>query len=73
MAINKEYIKGYFEIINSLFFKNKNITEKNMTEKEKEEQRRSFVYGNLKTDHPDITRELIDKIADEMMIENILK
>jgi hypothetical protein len=37
-----------------------------MTEEEKEAQRRSFVYGNLAIDNPEVTKELVNKIADEM-------
>ena len=37
-----------------------------MTPEEKEEQRRSFVYGNIKIENPRITREMVDKAADEI-------
>jgi len=36
------------------------------TAKEKEEQRRSFAYGNTKIENSRITRELIDKEADSL-------
>lgn len=38
-----------------------------MTEAQKEEQRRSFAYGNLacSTNHR-VSREIVDKVADEM-------
>ena len=37
-----------------------------MTPEEREAQRRSFVYGNLAIENPNITRELIDEVADQM-------
>lgn len=37
-----------------------------MTPGEKEEQRRSFAYGNTKIENPRITREMVDKAADEI-------
>ena len=37
-----------------------------MTPEEKEEQRRSFAYGNIKIENPRITREMVDKAADEI-------
>ena len=36
-----------------------------MTPEEREEQRRSFVYGNLKIDDDAVTRELIDEVAEK--------
>ena len=30
------------------------------------EQRRSFVYGNCAVENPTVTRELVDKVADDM-------
>ena len=35
-----------------------------MTSEEQEEQRRSFAYGNLKLHNPNITREDIDRAAE---------
>ena len=35
-----------------------------MTEEEKEEQRRSWAYGNTKLSNPAITREMVDEVAD---------
>ena len=37
-----------------------------MTSEETEAQRRSFAYGNAKIDNQNITREMIDKAADEI-------
>ena len=37
-----------------------------MTDEEREEQRRSFVYGNCSISNPDVTRELVDEVADEL-------
>ena len=37
-----------------------------MTPEEKEEQRRSFAYGNTAIENPRITREMIDGAADEL-------
>ena len=36
------------------------------TAKEMEEQRRSFAYGNVALHNPNVTRELVDQVADEM-------
>ncbi len=40
-----------------------------MTDEEREEQRRSFVYGNLNIENPRVTRELVDRVADRMADE----
>ncbi len=40
-----------------------------MTPAEREEQRRSFAYGNVALDNPRVTRELVDAVADEMAEE----
>lgn len=37
-----------------------------MTPAEREAQRRSFAYGNAALSNPNVTRELVDKVADEM-------
>lgn len=42
-----------------------------MTPEEQEEQRRSFAYGNAAIDNPDVTRELVDRVADEMTKERV--
>jgi len=34
-----------------------------MTPVEREQQRRSFVYGNVHLSNPDVTREMVDKAA----------
>jgi hypothetical protein len=36
------------------------------TPQEKEEQRRSFAYGNTKIENPRITREMIDREAEAL-------
>jgi len=36
------------------------------TPQEKEEQRRSFAYGNTKIENPRITREMVDREADAL-------
>jgi hypothetical protein len=36
------------------------------TQEEKEEQRRSFAYGNTKIENPRITREMVDREADAL-------
>jgi hypothetical protein len=38
----------------------------NPTPEEKEEQRRSFAYGNTKIENPRITREMVDREADAL-------
>lgn len=35
-----------------------------MTDAEREEQRRSFAYGNVKLHNPNLTREQVDATAD---------
>lgn len=37
-----------------------------LTPQEKEQQRRSFAYGNAVIENPRITREMIDRAADEL-------
>ncbi len=51
------------EDIEKLLNLTKNIE---MTPEEKEEQRRSFAYGNTHFENERITREMVDKIADEL-------
>lgn len=33
---------------------------------QKEEQRRSFAYGNTQIENPRITREMVDQVAEEL-------
>jgi len=44
------------------------IRKHKMSEDEKEEQRRSFVYGNLKLHNPDVTRRDIDKASERIKV-----
>ncbi len=37
-----------------------------LTSEDKEQQRRSFAYGNTVIENPRITREMIDRAADEV-------
>jgi hypothetical protein len=37
-----------------------------LTPEEKEQQRRSFAYGNVAIENPHITREMVDRAADEI-------
>jgi hypothetical protein len=37
-----------------------------MTPEEREAQRRDFAYGNVRLSNPEVTREMVDKVADEM-------
>ena len=37
-----------------------------MTLEQREAQRRSFAFGNASIENPRITRELVDRVADEM-------
>ena len=39
------------------------------TAEEREEQRRSFAYGNTKIENPRITRETVDKAAEALIAE----
>jgi hypothetical protein len=41
-----------------------------MTAHEKEEQRRSFAYGNTNIENPLITRETVDKQAEQLKAGN---
>ena len=38
----------------------------NPSSEDKEEQRRSFAYGNTKIENPRITREMVDREADAL-------
>ncbi|HEX4890432.1 MAG TPA: hypothetical protein VFW37_08720 [Alphaproteobacteria bacterium] len=40
-----------------------------MTEEQWEEQRRSFAFGNTAFENPNITREMIDEIADRRLAD----
>lgn len=37
-----------------------------LTPEEKEQQRRSFAYGNTKIENPRITREMVDRAAEAL-------
>jgi hypothetical protein len=37
-----------------------------MSEQDRDAQRRSFVYGNIKMSNDDVTRELVDEVFEEM-------
>ena len=37
-----------------------------LTSEDKEQQRRSFAYGNTVIENPRITREMVDRAADEL-------
>ncbi len=37
-----------------------------MSSEEKEEQRRSFAFGNANIENPSVTREIVDMEADEL-------
>ncbi len=49
------------DILKTLLEKAKTVR---MTPEQKEEQRRSFAYGNTKIENPRITREIIDEEAE---------
>ncbi len=38
-----------------------------MNDKQRNEQRNSFVYGNTKIENQDVTRELVESISREML------
>lgn len=46
------------------------ISEYEMTPADVEAQRRSFAYGNAKLSNPNITRELVDEVAERMKKED---
>ena len=39
-----------------------------MTPAQLEAQRRSFAFGNILIENPRVTRELVDRVADEMLL-----
>ena len=39
---------------------------KSMTESEREAQRRSFVFGNVKIENDAVTRIMVDEVAEEL-------
>ena len=41
-----------------------------LTTEEKEQQRRSFAYGNTAIENPRITREMIDRAANELGVRS---
>jgi len=41
-----------------------------MSSNEKEEQRRSFAYGNAHLENEDVTRETVDKAAEKLDAES---
>ena len=45
---------------------------RSMTKEEAEEQRRSFAYGNANIDNPNVTREMINKAADQNTVNTRL-
>lgn len=44
----------------------KRVRNYEMTPEEREEQRRSFAYGNVHLSNPDITRKMVDEAADRL-------
>ncbi len=40
-----------------------------MSDEDREEQRRSFAFGNANIENPRVTRELVDRVADRMADE----
>lgn len=40
-----------------------------MTPEEREAQRRDFAYGNVRLSNPEVTREMVDRVADQMKKE----
>jgi len=40
--------------------------ERTISDEEREAQRRSFAYGNTKLSNDDITRELVERVADDL-------
>lgn len=40
-----------------------------MSDEDREEQRRSFAFGNANIENPRVTRELVDQVADRMAHE----
>lgn len=72
-SVEHKHCPGCSQIIHrnimfdTLIEKARDIT---LTPKEREEQRRSFAYGNLKMSRPDLTREDIDKAADKIKLHS---
>ncbi len=48
----------------------KRAKEKKMSEKDKEAQKRSFAYGNVKIENELVTREMIDEISISIALED---
>ena len=46
---------------------------KPMTDDERERQRRSFAFGNVSIHNPDVTREMVDEVAEKMIDEEVAK
>ena len=55
-----EYLKELLELAKAI----------QMTPEQREEQRRSFAYGNSKIENDRITRETIDKEAEALIAKN---
>ncbi len=56
--------------LDDLFERAKSV---NMTDQQKEVQRRSFAFGNTKIENELITKDMVDKIADRMEDEKNVK
>ena len=40
-----------------------------MTSEQEAEQRRSFAYGNTRIENDAVTREIVDRAADQMLVD----
>lgn len=60
-----EKVKMYFGGPRSLREHVNKIRDRVMNEREKEAQRRSFAYGNVALSNPNVTREMVDEIAEQ--------
>lgn len=44
-----------------------------MTAEQEDAQRRSFVFGNVAIENPSITREFVDRVAEEMAVASAVR
>jgi len=62
--MSDEEVRKFFQNLNSEIIEK--LAKIKMTPEQAEEQRRSFAYGNCAIDNPNVTREMVNKIADKM-------
>lgn len=63
----KSFAKEYEKCIEAL---RRYVAEHPLSEEEKREQRINFAYGNVSLHNPEVTLELVQRVADEMEKKN---